>query len=160
MVGREEKPHTISSRPRMTAAVMEQTGLDEDVLRELVHRFYAKVRADPILGPIFTARILDWDRHLGRMVEFWSSVALMTGRYHGQPVPAHAPLPVDAAHFDRWLDFFRETAREVSTPAGADHLIERAERIARSLHLAVEMAKAPPGAAPAFPQPLRRSCDA
>ena len=62
------------------------------------------------------------------MVAFWSSVALMTGRYHGRPVPAHAPLPVDTQHFGRWLELFRETAGEVCTPAGAAHVIERAER--------------------------------
>ncbi|WP_226584161.1 group III truncated hemoglobin [Acuticoccus sediminis] len=160
MIEHEAKPHISSARPRMTATVMGETDLDETVLRELVHRFYDKVRTDPLLGPIFDARISDWDRHLARMVDFWSSVALMTGRYHGQPVPAHAPLPVDASHFDRWLYLFRETAREVSTPAGANHLIERAERIARSLHLAVELGKALPGAAPSFPPPLKGGCDA
>lgn len=160
MIGDETKPQISSARPRMTATVMEQTALDEDVLHRLVDRFYGKVRADPMLGPIFEARVADWDRHLERMVDFWSSVALMTGRYHGQPVPAHVPLPVDASHFNHWLDLFRETAREVSTPAGAERLIERAERIARSLHIAVELGKAPPGAAPTFPPPLRGSGDA
>ncbi|MCF3933327.1 group III truncated hemoglobin [Acuticoccus sp. M5D2P5] len=160
MIGDEAKAQISSARPRMTATVMEQTALDEDVLHRLVDRFYGKVRADPMLGPIFEARVADWDRHLERMVDFWSSVALMTGRYHGQPVPAHVPLPVDASHFNHWLDLFRETAREVSTPAGAEHLIERAERIARSLHIAVELGKAPPGAVPTFPPPLRGSGDA
>ena len=76
------------------------------------------------------------------MVAFWSSVALMTGRYHGRPVPAHAPLPVDTQHFRRWLELFRENAGEVCTPAGAAHVIERAERIARSLQVAVREAQA------------------
>jgi hemoglobin len=62
----------------------------------------------------------------------------MTGRYHGRPVPAHVGLPVGWAHFERWLALFRETARETCTPEGAAHVIERAERIARSLHFAVE----------------------
>jgi hemoglobin len=72
------------------------------------------------------------------MVAFWSSVALMTGRYHGRPVPAHVGLPVGWAQFERWLALFRETARETCPPEGAAHVIERAERIARSLHFAVE----------------------
>ncbi len=137
-----------SLRPEMTAAIAAETGLDEDVLRRLVHRFYDRVREDAVLGPIFAARISDWGLHLERMVAFWSSVALMTGRYHGRPVPAHAPLPVDASHFDRWLGLFRRTAREVCTPAGAAHVIERAERIARSLLIAVEEAQADAGAPP------------
>ncbi|MBK0401318.1 group III truncated hemoglobin [Limibaculum sp. M0105] len=131
----------------MTAALSARTGLDENVLRALVDRFYAKVRRDQVLGPIFEAHVKDWAPHLERMVAFWSSVALMTGRYHGRPVPAHTPLPVTGAHFERWLVLFRETAREVCSPEGAAHVIERAERIARSLQMAVEDAAHEAGAA-------------
>ena len=127
-----------SARPEITAALMAQTGLDEIILTALVHDFYSRVRADAVLGPIFADRIADWAKHLDRMVAFWSSVALMTGRYHGAPMPAHATLPVNWAHFDRWLALFRQTADEVCPPEGAAHVIERAERIARSLHMAVE----------------------
>jgi len=150
MSAAEPSAQIASARPEMTAAIMAETGLDEDVLRELVHSFYAKVRRDAVLGPIFAARISDWDPHLERMVAFWSSVALMTGRYHGRPVPAHTPLPIHGAHFERWLGLFRETAREVCSPAGAAHVIERAERIARSLHIAVTEAQAAPDAIPAL----------
>lgn len=135
-------PGIASARPEMTAALMSETGLDEGVLRTLVERFYDRVRRDAVLGPIFAHRITDWPPHLDRMVAFWSSVALMTGRYHGRPVPAHARLPVGRAHFDRWLALFRVTALETCTPEGARHVIHRAERIARSLHIAVEESKA------------------
>ncbi|TFL17257.1 group III truncated hemoglobin [Jannaschia formosa] len=135
------RPRVTSARPEMTRALSARTGLDDEVLRDLVHAFYGKVRKDPVLGPIFAARISDWEPHLGRMVDFWSSVALMTGRYHGAPVPAHVGLPVTRADFDRWLTLFRETARETCTPDGAEHVITRAERIARSLHMAVEDAQ-------------------
>ena len=137
-----------SARPEMTAALMAETGLNADVLRDLVHRFYGRVRADAVLGPIFAARITDWAPHLDRMVDFWCSVALMTGQYQGRPVPAHTPLPINAAHFDRWLALFRATATDTCTPAGATHVIERAERIARSLHIAVATAQAEPAAPP------------
>src|SRR6056297_1646629 len=142
MTAHDPTPQIASARPRMTEAVMAETGLDEHVLRDLVHGFYGKVRRDPALGPIFEARIDDWGPHLERMVAFWSSVALMTGRYHGRPVPAHTPLPIGPAHFDRWLRLFRQTAQEVCTPEGAAHVIERAERIARSLRLEVQDAQA------------------
>lgn len=126
-----------SVRPQQTAAITAQTGLSEAVLQELVHRFYGKVRGDFVLGPIFDARIRDWQPHLERMVAFWSSVALMTGRYSGAPVPAHLGLPVGWPHFERWLVLFRETADEVCSPAGAALVVEKAERIARSLHFAI-----------------------
>ena len=134
----------VSARPEFTASIMAETGLDERTLHDLVHTFYGKVRRDPVLAPIFAERITNWEVHLERMVAFWSSVALMTGRYHGRPVPAHTPLPIREAHFNLWLGLFRETAHEVCTPAGAAHVIERAERIARSLHVAVTMAQAAP----------------
>ena len=141
-------PPIRSARPAVTADLMARTGLDEALLTELVHRFYAKVRADAVLGPIFAERIADWQPHLDRMAAFWSSVALMTGRYHGAPVPKHADLPVAWSHFDRWLALFRETAHETCPPAGAAHVVERAERIARSLHIAVREAQAAPDAVP------------
>jgi len=141
---------TRSARPEVTAEIEAATGLDEDVLGTLVHAFYGRVRRDPVLGPIFEARIAHWGPHLDRMVAFWSSVALMTGRYHGRPVPAHTPLPVEEVHFDRWLALFRQTAHEVCTAEGAAHVVERAERIARSLHMAVRQAQAVPDAAPRF----------
>ena len=124
-------------RERLTAEIMQRTGIDEALIERLVHGFYAKVRADKVLGPIFEARIRDWEPHLAQMCAFWSSVALMTGRYHGTPMAKHLPLPIDGGHFDRWLDLFEETARELCPPAAAVHFIERARRIASSLEMGV-----------------------
>ena len=62
---------------------------DEDGLKMLVNAFYARVRADAQLGPVFNGAIDDWPEHLGKLADFWSSVMLTTGRYKGQPVPAH-----------------------------------------------------------------------
>ena len=63
-------PSIPSARPAVTAALMQETGLDEGILRNLVHRFYDRVRADEVLGPVFAARITDWPPHLERMVAF------------------------------------------------------------------------------------------
>lgn len=125
-------------RPEVTAALMAETGLDSQMLHDLVHGFYHRVRQDPVLGPVFSERITDWGPHLEKMGAFWHSVALMTGTYKGAPMPAHVALPVEWAHFERWLELFRLTAQEICTPAGAAHVIERAERIARSLNMAIE----------------------
>lgn len=126
-----------SRRPEITAALMAETGLTDALLARLVQEFYGRVRADALLGPVFAARIRDWGPHLERMADFWSSVALMTGRYHGAPMQAHLGLPVGQAHFDRWLALFRATVADLCTPAGAAHLAERAERIAASLSMAI-----------------------
>jgi hemoglobin len=61
----------------------------------------------------------------------------MTGRYHGTPMVKHMPLPVDAAHFDRWLELFEATAHELCPAVAALHFIERARRIASSLEMGV-----------------------
>ena len=92
-------------------------------------------------APIFAARIDDWEPHLQRMFAFWSSVALMSGRYHGQPMVKHLPLPVDSGHFDRWLALFGQTAQAVCPPAAAAHFLERARRIASSLELGIAASK-------------------
>ncbi len=119
------------------AEIARRTGIDEAMIERLVRAFYARVRDDALLAPIFAARIGDWAPHLERMAAFWSSVTLMSGRYHGQPTKMHQSLPVEARHFDRWLELFEQTAREVCPASAADHFIERARRIAESLELAV-----------------------
>jgi hemoglobin len=124
-------------RAQIAAEIVARTGITESMIERLVHGFYAKVRQDAVLAPIFEARIQDWEPHLERMCAFWSSVALMSGRYHGSPMTKHMPLPIDAGHFDRWLALFEETAREICPPQAEAHFVERARRIAESLELGV-----------------------
>jgi hemoglobin len=127
----------VERREQITADIMEKTGVTEEMIERLVRGFYAKVRSDALLAPIFDARIRDWEPHLAQMCAFWSSVALMTGRYHGTPMPKHMVLPVDGAHFDRWLELFEETARQLCPPEAEAHFVERARRIASSLEMGV-----------------------
>lgn len=112
-----------------------ETGIDEAMIERLIHSFYADVRADPMLSPIFAAIIGDWAPHLAQMRAFWSSVVLMTGRYHGRPTEKHLPLPIDATHFDRWLALFEAAARRECPPAAVAVFVERAHRIGESLEL-------------------------
>src|SRR6187399_3219759 len=103
-------------RARITQEIMAQTGIDEAMIRRLVRTFYGRVRKDPLLAPIFAAKLEDWEVHFEKLDAFWSSVALMTGRYHGRPMQVHMDLPVDGAHFDRWLALFEATAADVCPP--------------------------------------------
>ena len=128
---------TSERRVQITAEIAERTGIDEPMIERLVRAFYGAVRTDELIGPVFAERIADWEPHIQRMCEFWSSVALMSGRYHGQPMVKHMPLPVDGRHFDRWLELFERTAREVCPPVAAEHFIERAQRIAQSLEIGI-----------------------
>lgn len=128
-------------RARITRDLMEKTGIDDTMIEHLVRTFYSRVQADPLIGPIFAARVHDWDAHIAKLCAFWSSVALMTGRYHGSPMQVHARLPIAGEHFDRWIALFERTANELCPPAAAAHFIERARRIADSLELGIASAQ-------------------
>lgn len=108
-------------------------------IRDLVDAFYAKVRLDDQLGPIFeTVLHGQWDAHLSKMYDFWSSVMNTTGRYKGNPMATHMRLPpFPPALFERWLALFTETARELCAPELADEFEFKARRIAESLKLAL-----------------------
>ncbi len=108
-------------------------------LARLVHRFYAKVRLDPELGPVFNDAVDHWPDHLETLTHFWSSVMLTSGRYKGSPMAAHLKhgRRLRPEMFDRWLALWRETARETLSEADAAAVITKAERIAESLQLAL-----------------------
>jgi hemoglobin len=109
----------------------------ESQLSLLVHRFYAKVRQDDVLGPVFNSAIHDWDEHLEKLSAFWSSVMLTSGRYKGNPMAAHLKHrdTIRPPMFERWLQLWRETAEETLGEAGAAGVVAKAERIAESLQL-------------------------
>lgn len=138
-------PETAEHRAALSRAITEQTGLDEAAIERVVRAFYAAARRDPLLGPVFD-RVTEWEQHIAQVCAFWSSVARMTGRYHGNPMAAHLPLGLGPRHFARWLEMFEATARAECSPEGAEHLIERARRIARSLEMgiAVQRGELPP----------------
>lgn len=62
-------------------------GITEEMIAEVVHDFHGRVWADELIGPIFDRAIGDgWNAHLAKLCDFWSSVLLMTGRFHGTPM--------------------------------------------------------------------------
>lgn len=86
---------------------------DSEDIKQLVDAFYEKVNRDELLGPIFNeVAKVNWAEHLPTMYRFWESMLLGEGNYQGAPFPKHAVLPVDQAHFQRWLALFAETIRE------------------------------------------------
>jgi len=74
-------------------------------LSDVVSRFYARVRADEVLGTLFEDAVEDWPAHLATLADFWSSVLLTSGRYKGNPMAAHLKHRdrITPALFDRWL---------------------------------------------------------
>jgi len=116
------------------------TSIDESAIIRLVDIFYAKVRRDSALGPVFAAKIADdaWPTHRLRMYSFWSSVMLTSGRYKGDPVAVHKRVAgMDHTQFGTWLDLFEATAAELFIPPLAEEFTVKARRIAESLRLAL-----------------------
>lgn len=104
--------------------------ITEAQIANLVDRFYAKVREDDEIGPLFNQEVQNWDAHLALLKDFWSTVLLATGRYKGNPLVAHFRLPLEERYFGRWLALFTETAREVMSPSHAAIVSQKAHLIA------------------------------
>ncbi|MGE4048085.1 MAG: group III truncated hemoglobin [Acetobacteraceae bacterium] len=124
----------------MTQAQPRFPEINEQTIVCLVDAFYAEVRRDPRLGPVFNGAIApdDWPRHLQKMYAFWSSVMLTSGRYKGNPVAVHQRVNgLEPALFAHWLDLFEATALRLFTPPLAQSFADRARRIAESLRLAL-----------------------
>jgi len=120
-------------------------GVDEALITRQVHAFYGRVRRDPVLGPVFEAAIEDWDLHLAKLCDFWSSVLLMTGRFKGSPMAAHAQASgILDEHFALWLDLFERTARDICPPAAAALFIEKSRMIGRSLRMGLAVSRGTP----------------
>ena len=112
---------------------------DDDIGR-LVPQFYARVRADEALGPIFNGAIDDWPHHLGKLEAFWSSVVLTSGRYKGHPMTVHLRHAehMTKANFRRWLELWFEVTEDVLGSEAAAVFQDKASRIAESLQLRVQ----------------------
>lgn len=106
--------------------------ITEEQIGNLVEVFYAKVRIDPEIGPIFNAIVSDWPHHLSLLKDFWSTVLLTTGRYKGDPAMRHMGLGLDPEHFERWLALFSETTREIFPAETAEWVLSKAQRIGRN----------------------------
>lgn len=111
----------------------------EAALPALLDRFYARVRADAQLGPVFNDVVEDWDKHLTTLADFWSSVMLTTGRYKGNPIQAHLKHVdrIPSELFSRWLTIWNETTSEMMVPEIAVAMQAKAGRIAQSLDAAL-----------------------
>lgn len=129
-----------SKRRAVVGGGLVPDALDERMIHDVVHGFYAEIRRDDLLGPIFNTAIAPeaWPRHLGKMCDFWSSTLLRSGRYEGRPLPPHLAIPgLGEEHFRRWLTLFRATVRRVCPPDVAALFMERALRVAHSFRLAI-----------------------
>jgi hemoglobin len=86
----------------------------------LVGAFYAKIRADEVLGPIFDGAISDWEPHLEKLTDFWEGnlFFFVKTKYHGDPKVAHVELDkklhnsLTMNHFGHWINLWLATVDE------------------------------------------------
>ena len=109
-------------------------------VRLLVDAFYAAVREDQLLNPIFAdVAQIDWTHHLPRMYRFWNAQLLGKPGYVGQPFAAHMELPVTREHFVRWLEVFRATVDRHFVGEGAKRAKDMAASFAHALAMRLGM---------------------
>lgn len=109
--------------------------LNRAAIAVLVDDFYADIRRDPLLSPVFDAAIgADWAPHLQRMVDFWSTVMLGARDFQGNVYGKHMRLNgIEPRHFERWLALFTQAATRLFGTEVAAEFIVVAGRIATSL---------------------------
>lgn len=127
-------PHAEAAREAKRKSA-EAIGITPEFVQQLVARFYEKVQADSVLGPVFASRVEDWPVHLARMQAFWESVLHQSGGFRGNPMLKHIAIPgIERAEFERWLQLFTQTLAELDPDPRATGLIAgRARAIADSL---------------------------
>ncbi len=102
----------------------------EDI-KLMVDSFYAKVKHDELLAPIFFSRIPeDWQPHMEKMYSFWNAALLGVSGYRGAPFVPHATMPIGQEHFDKWLLLFAETLEELFAGPKAEETLQRAKNMA------------------------------
>jgi len=116
----------------------------EAEVTRLVHHFYARVRDEPRLGPVFAAHVEDWPAHLAQLVDFWSALLRGTRRFQGSPMSKHMAIEaMDRDLFDRWLGLFRQTSAESGNPAMQRLADDIAARIADTFWKRYQMLRWP-----------------
>lgn len=101
-----------------------------DDIKLLVDTFYAKVRQDALIGPIFDQVIQDrWPEHLEKLYRFWQTILLGDHTYYGSPFSPHAHLPIAKEHFSRWIELFHGTVDALFAGDKAVEAKWRAERM-------------------------------
>jgi len=76
----------------------------------LVNSFYDKVVKDELLAPFF--KHLNFEKHLPKMIHFWSFVLLDEAGYTTDVTRMHAHMKISQEHFDKWIHLFHETVDE------------------------------------------------
>ena len=114
---------TESSRPLPSARTFYSEVGGEPVFRALVAHFYAGVRTDPVLSPLYPQD--DWDgaeERLRRFLEqYWGGPTTYSQqRGHPRLRMRHAPFAIGERERDAWLRLMRAAVDSLELTAGQD----------------------------------------
>lgn len=133
------------SEPASPTSLFDRLG-GRPKLMQLLKYFYADVRQQREIAPIFAAHIQDWPAHLEKIADFWSGATGGPARYRGAMPLKHLPLGLEERHFQAWLGLWARHCRAHLAAVEAEELIAVAEGIGQRLRQIVAV-----GAPPANP---------
>ncbi len=114
------------------ATVQQKEIITIEDIRLLVDTFYGRARLDDLIGPIFNNTIQDrWPEHLNKLYNFWQPVLLGEHTSYGAPFPPHSVLPLEKAHFERWLQLFHKTLDDLFSGPKAEEAKQRSVLMAQ-----------------------------
>lgn len=115
--------------------------------------FYARVREDETLAPVFFQSIPPitsvWVDHEDKIASFWKNAILFERNYAGNPQQTHREKEaVEPEHFAVWLALFDVVLKERLTADQAASWSALAHRIGEGLRMGVVQARAADDAVP------------
>lgn len=114
-------------------------------VNQLVNLFYAKIRKDELLGPIFNKHIANeqWPEHLEKLTDFWETNLFGIPKFKGNPTAKHRNVDsglnhsISQLHFGKWLQLWFETINELFEGDLADHAKDAARRMSTGQFMAI-----------------------
>lgn len=101
-----------------------QSGISEEQITRMVAAFYARVRTDDLIGPMYPEN--DWEASEKRLRDFLiyrfgGSDRYIQERGHPRLRMRHAPFTIGVAERDRWLELMQQAMQETGLP---EHVFE------------------------------------
>jgi len=117
-------------------------------LQVLVELFYATLVVDEIIGHFFTeVVIIDFEKHIPHIIDFWESVLFGTGKYKGNPIKKHIDLHrlhrITAGDFNSWLNIWNRTINKLYSGPKATEAVQKATTMKTLMLLKIEQSDNP-----------------
>lgn len=102
----------------------------------LVDAFYQKIKTDSTIGYLFTeVAVVNWEKHLPIMYDFWDNILFHTGNFNGNPMMKHRALNqksnLTQNHFEHWTKLWKKTVDNLFEGNKANEIKVRADNISK-----------------------------